>query len=131
SMGCGVGNGLWIKRAADRTGAIRRDCSADGAYNAGMRRSRRPAHRLLFGVVAAWLLASAGAIPAGQVEAPTSFASRIAQLSEPGGYFDADNLISNEKSYLQEMSALGDARLAGGAYIGVGPYQNFSYIAQL
>jgi hypothetical protein len=95
-----------------------------------MRRSWRVAHRLFLGVVAAWLLA-AGAAPAGQVQRATSFASRIAQLSEPGGYFDADNLISNEKSYLQVMSALGDPALAGGAYIGVGPDQNFSYIAQL
>jgi hypothetical protein len=95
-----------------------------------MRRSCRTAHRLLLGVIAAWLLAS-GAIPGAQVEAPTGFASRIAQLSEAGGYFDADNLISNERSYLQVMAALGDARLAGGAYIGVGPDQNFSYIAQL
>jgi hypothetical protein len=59
------------------------------------------------------------------------FASRIEQLSEPGGYFDTDNLISNEKSYLHVVPALREAGFQGGAYIGVGPDQNFSYIAQV
>jgi hypothetical protein len=72
-----------------------------------------------------------GAARVGQLQTPGSFASRIAQLSEPGGYFDTDNLISNEKSYLHVLPALHDAGLRGGAYIGVGPDQNFTYIAEL
>ena len=72
-----------------------------------------------------------GSARVGHVQAPGSFASRIAQLSERGGYFDTDNLISNEKSYLQVVPALRAAALGGGAYVGVGPDQNFSYIAQL
>jgi hypothetical protein len=68
---------------------------------------------------------------AGRVQAPETFAARIAQLSERGGYFDTDNLISNERSYLHVVPALRDAKLSGGAYIGVGPDQNFSYIAQI
>ena len=75
------------------------------------------------------LVAGAGRVA--HVQAPTSFASRIAQLSESGGYFDTDNLISNEKSYLHVIPALRNAGLVGGAYLGVGPDQNFSYIAQL
>lgn len=75
------------------------------------------------------LVAGAGRVA--HLQAPTSFASRIAQLSEPGGYFDTDNLISNEKSYLHVIPALRNAGLTGGAYLGVGPDQNFSYIAQL
>ncbi len=59
----------------------------------------------------------------------TEFASRVAALSEAGGYFDTDNLISNERSYLQVLPDLRRAGIAGGAYIGVGPDQNFSYIA--
>ena len=55
----------------------------------------------------------------------------MAQLSERGGYFDTDNLISNEKSYLHVIPALRDGGVTGGAYIGVGPDQNFSYIAQV
>jgi hypothetical protein len=58
------------------------------------------------------------------------YAQRIAQLSEAPGYFDTDNLISNERSYLHVVPALRDAGLSGGAYLGVGPDQNFSYIAQ-
>ena len=56
------------------------------------------------------------------------FAALVERLSEPGGYFDTDNLISNESSYLKVLGALGSR---GGAYVGVGPDQNFSYIARL
>src|SRR5260370_3842153 len=95
-----------------------------------MRPSWRAVHRLVVRIVGAWLLA-AGVSVSGQVQTPTAFATRVAELSEPGGYFEADNLISNETSYLQVMSALRRVPMAGGAYIGVGPDQNFSYIAQL
>lgn len=61
----------------------------------------------------------------------STFATRIAELSEPGGYFDTDNLISNERSYLQVMPELRRSGPGGDAYIGVGPDQNFSYIAAL
>jgi len=61
--------------------------------------------------------------------APATFASRIAALSEPAGYFDTDNLISNERSYLQVLPDLERLTSRGGVYIGVGPDQNFSYIA--
>ena len=59
----------------------------------------------------------------------TTFAALVAALSEPGGHFDTDNLISNEASYLHVMGALDSAGVRGGAYIGVGPDQNFSYVA--
>jgi hypothetical protein len=63
--------------------------------------------------------------------ADSSFARLIASLSEPGGFFDSDNLISNEASYLHVMGALRRTGVQGGAYIGVGPDQNFSYIAEI
>jgi hypothetical protein len=63
------------------------------------------------------------------VHAQSGFAARIAALSEPEGYFDTDNLISNERSYLHVVPALERQTARGGAYIGVGPDQNFSYIA--
>lgn len=66
---------------------------------------------------------------AAQVGSPTSFADLVTRLSEPGGYFGGDNLISNEQSYLRVMDALDASGLQGGAYIGVGPDQNYSYIA--
>ena len=61
----------------------------------------------------------------------TEFAELAETLSEPSGYFDTDNLISNETSYLHVMGSLEELGLSGGAYIGVGPAQNFSYIAQI
>jgi hypothetical protein len=53
----------------------------------------------------------------------------VADLSEPGGYFDTDNLVSNERSYLHALDAIRETGTVGGAYVGVGPDQNFSYIA--
>lgn len=63
--------------------------------------------------------------------APSSFAQFVAELSEPEGYFDTDNLISNERSYLHVFPGLEESGVAGGVYIGVGPDQNFSYIARI
>ena len=83
---------------------------------------------VLVGVVGVLL----GAQPAVQRPAParpSSFGSQIASLSEPGGYFDTDNLISNERSYLQVIPDLRRLGLKDGAYVGVGPDQNFTYIA--
>src|SRR5262245_21803479 len=65
-----------------------------------------------------------------QSRAEPSFAQSIASLSERGGYFDTDNMISNESSYLQVLPALRQKTTSGGAYIGVGPDQNFTYIAE-
>jgi hypothetical protein len=62
-------------------------------------------------------------------QAALPFAQTIARLSEPNGFFDTDNLISNESSYLQVVPELARRGVHGGAYIGVGPDQNFSYIA--
>jgi len=57
------------------------------------------------------------------------FSALVERVSEPGGFFDTDNLISNESGYLKVMGALRRLGLQGGAYVGVGPDQNFSYIA--
>ncbi len=59
------------------------------------------------------------------------FAALSARLSDSGGYFDTDNLISNERSLLHALTDLDRAQLRGGAYIGVGPDQNFNYIARV
>ena len=61
----------------------------------------------------------------------TPFASQVAALSEAGGFFDTDNLISNERSYLEVLPELDKRSVHGGAYVGVGPDQNFSYIAHV
>jgi len=62
-------------------------------------------------------------------ETDSAFAKLVQRLSESGGYFDSDNLISNETSYLHVLDAMRRMKVQGGAYIGVGPDQNFSYIA--
>jgi hypothetical protein len=64
-------------------------------------------------------------------QADSSFASLVARLSEPGGYFDSDNLVSNELSYQHVLGAMRRLKVSGGAYIGVGPDQNYTYIAKV
>jgi hypothetical protein len=56
------------------------------------------------------------------------FAQYIDDLSEPEGYFDTDNFISNETSYLHVIPELRRRVKTGFVYLGVGPDQNFSYI---
>jgi hypothetical protein len=63
--------------------------------------------------------------------ADRAFPELTAALSESGGYFDTDNPISNERSYLHAVTDLEEAGVTGGAYLGVGPEQNFSYIAAI
>ena len=65
------------------------------------------------------------------IDSIRDFGALIGLLSETGGYFDTDNLISNESSYLHVIGALDRYGVKGGAYIGVGPDQNFSYIARI
>ena len=86
--------------------------------------------RILLPLLAGLLLAASPA-PAQRTAADTSFAAVVARLSEPGGYFDTDNLISNEASYLHVMGELERRGIRGGVYLGVGPDQNFSYIARI
>lgn len=59
------------------------------------------------------------------------FSRLIRDFSEEGGYFFSDNLISNESPYLTVVDKLRQLGTTGGAYIGVGPEQNFTYIAKL
>ena len=59
------------------------------------------------------------------------FAALVRRLSDGGGYFDTDNLISNESSYLHPLAALDRLGVRGGGYVGVGPDQNFSLIARV
>jgi hypothetical protein len=61
----------------------------------------------------------------------SAFVRMVSALSEAERYFDTDNLISNEASYLHVVDGLEARGVAGGAYLGVGPAQNFSYIAAI
>lgn len=53
------------------------------------------------------------------------------ELSEASGFFPTDNILSNETSLYHVHPLLRETRGEDRAYIGVGPDQNFSYIAQL
>ena len=59
------------------------------------------------------------------------FAALVRRLSDAGGYFDTDNLISNERGYQMVLLTMMRLGVHGGAYIGVGPDQNFTYIARV
>ena len=57
------------------------------------------------------------------------FWNLMSDVSEPPGTFThSDNVVSNELQYADVMRTL---RPRGGVYIGVGPEQNFSYIAEV
>ena len=57
------------------------------------------------------------------------FSQLIEILSEAGGTFTiSENFVSNEPHFAENIRRLGPT---GGVYIGVGPEQNFSYIAGL
>lgn len=53
------------------------------------------------------------------------------RLSEPDGYFQSDNLVSNEHSYQWVVPDLARLRGPNQVYLGVAPDQNFTYILAL
>jgi hypothetical protein len=66
----------------------------------------------------------------------TEFWSLIERISEPDGYFrsnsgSTDNLLSNENLLSTAATALSMRPKGSGVYLGVGPEQNFSYIAAM
>ena len=58
------------------------------------------------------------------------FWAMVVGFSEPGGFFRSDNLISNETAFQHVIPELQKIPQPG-AYVGVGPDQNFTYIAAL
>jgi hypothetical protein len=84
-------------------------------------------------VVLCWVVVSGAAcvrrstLPASMTD--QEFWSLTETLSEPAGKFSvSDNLVSNEPHVAENIRRL---HAVGGVYIGVGPEQNFSYIARL
>ncbi|HEV2664395.1 MAG TPA: hypothetical protein VG324_05770, partial [Blastocatellia bacterium] len=59
------------------------------------------------------------------------FSRLVREFSEGGGYFRSDNFTSNETAYLTVVDTLRRLGASGGAYLGVGPEQNFTYIAKI
>ena len=60
------------------------------------------------------------------------FWALVSDISEPGAYFRiTDNYTSNEREVGQLFTMLRTNGVRGGVYMGVGPEQNFSYIAAI
>jgi len=55
----------------------------------------------------------------------------ITELSEPDGYYQYTVITSNETAYQEVLPQLTKSIAPGGTYLGVGPEQNFTYIAAL
>jgi hypothetical protein len=94
-------------------------------------------HQVFFrtiGVAVALVVAGCGAPPSDRSTpralSDDEFWTLSAGLSEPAGVFEQpDNLVSNEAQFAQLAQLMRPER--GGVYIGVGPEQNYSYIARL
>jgi hypothetical protein len=99
--------------------------------------TRRTCWLFLVAVVAAlcWMpiggrtLAAADTIPPRLTD--QEFWSLIASVSEEDGSFRSDNLLSNEVQFQYVIGDLTRTAKPGRAYLGVGPEQNFTYIASL
>src|SRR5262249_46504230 len=50
-------------------------------------------------------------------------------FSEPGGNYPYENFVTNEETIQDVMPVLTKVTKPGGVYLGVGPEQNFTYIA--
>jgi hypothetical protein len=71
----------------------------------------------------------ASAIPARYTDA--EFWRIVSEFSEADGYFQSDNLVSNELTFQWVIPRLQAAWTPGQVYVGVGPDQNFTYLAAL
>src|SRR5262249_53747768 len=60
-----------------------------------------------------------------------AFWKMITDFSEEGGYFRFENFLSNELGFQLVIPQLKEITKPGGVYLGVGPEQNFTYIAAL
>jgi hypothetical protein len=106
-------------------GVITTTVSVQGVF------SRKPASFVLAAILAFALISASPSPIAHASKDHKAFAALSARLSEPGGYFDSDNLISNETSYEHVVPKLRELGVQGGVYVGVGPDQNFTYIAKI
>jgi hypothetical protein len=87
---------------------------------------------LAFGVGPASQARQKPQVQAGSEPISVAEFSRIFRdFSEDDGFFRSDNFVSNETSYLHVVDKIKALGCTGGAYVGVGPEQNFTYIAKV
>ena len=101
-----------------------------------MTRRRLALSGVIVAVVSAWYLSVQPSAGAGSAALPTQlsdkeFWSLSSSLSEPNGYFRSDNLVSNEIWMQHVIPDLVKSTAPGRVYLGVGPEQNFTYIAAM
>jgi hypothetical protein len=75
--------------------------------------------------------ASRAALPLPTQLSDAEFWRLVSTSSEEGGGFISENLVSNELGYPYIIPSLTERVPAGGAYMGVGPEQNFTYMAAI
>jgi hypothetical protein len=80
-------------------------------------------------LVAPFRLAAAAPVPTQLTD--QQFWSLSKEWSEDDGVFRSDNLLSNETTFQYVIPSLLKASKQGRVYMGVGPEQNFTYIAAL
>src|SRR6266571_6025663 len=92
--------------------------------------------RAVLGITAAVCLAltisplrAADTLPAQLSDA--AYWKMISDFSEPDKYFQLEIITSNEVAYQNVLPQLTKSAAPGGTYLGVGPEQNFTYIAAL
>ena len=95
---------------------------------------RRRRHFPVTLIALATVLALGVSITAAVAKLPGQLTDRefwtlVTDLSEPGGSFRSDNLLSNELRLQYVIPELLRTATRGRAYLGVGPEQNFTYIA--
>jgi hypothetical protein len=61
----------------------------------------------------------------------SAFWTLIEDWSEPGGIFQSENFVSNESGFQVVIPRLMESIRPGSVYLGVGPEQNFTYIAAI
>jgi hypothetical protein len=79
-------------------------------------------------------------LPSGRASSPAPVPTQLTdqqfwdlskESSEQDGYFRSDNLLSNETTYQYIIPGLVKTAKQGRVYLGVGPEQNFTYMAAL
>jgi hypothetical protein len=58
----------------------------------------------------------------------SEFWKMISDFSEPDGFFQYENFVSNEDDYQAVLGVLKQRIKPGGVFVGVGPEQNFTYV---
>src|SRR6476620_632316 len=96
--------------------------------------SMRAMRRVLLPFLCAVLVLTPAVRAAGPLPSQLSdkeFWQLVTLGSEEGGGFISENFVSNELGYPYVIPALMERVHPGGAYMGVGPEQNFTYVAAI